>query len=313
MRRPGYLALIAAGFIGACATPQGAAAPSSLVPAMITVGPGRFVAGSTPDETRAAHYPEASAAREQPARVIIIPRAFAIGRTEVTRGEFAHFARATGWQPDGPCGFLADGPANRWDADLAHDWRNPGFVQTDRHPVVCVNLSDARAYARWLSQQTGRHFRLPSGVEWEYAARAGTTASRWWDDRETPSPCRYANVAGIERARAHNGGKVDPAKFFGCDDGFVETAPVASFRANPWGLHDMLGNVWEWTEDCLNADQTAAASDAGVRATDDCASHIDRGSSWTNSPKYVRAATQHPDLIGARNTVLGFRLVEDRP
>ncbi|MFM6829417.1 MAG: formylglycine-generating enzyme family protein [Novosphingobium sp.] len=316
MRLPGYLALIVTIFAGGCAALQDAprAVPA---PQMVTIMPGRFVAGSTPDETRSAHYPDIYAAREQPARSVIVQRPFALGRTEVTRGEFARFVRATGWRPDGPCGFLADGPTNLWDADTAHDWRNPGFAQTDQHPVVCVNLSDARGYAAWLSQHTGRRFRLPSGTEWEYAARAGTTASRWWDDAEAggemQDPCRNANVSGAERARAHNGGSVDPAKFFACEDGFVETAPVASFQPNPWGLHDMLGNVWEWTEDCLNADQAAASSDTAARTMGDCASHIDRGSSWTNSPKYVRAASQHPDLVGARNTVLGFRLAEDLP
>jgi formylglycine-generating enzyme required for sulfatase activity len=281
------------------------------VPEMVRIAPGRFVAGSDPAETDAVHYPALNAAREQPARTVTVARAYAIGRTEVTRGQFARFVAATGWKPDGPCGFLADGPSNRWEADTAHDWRNPGFAQTDAHPVVCVNLADARDYARWLSAETGRHFRLPSNTEWEYAARAGTTAAQWWGKRPAAETCRYASVAGSERARAHNGGVLDPEKFFPCDDGYVETAPVASFKPNPWGLYDMIGNVWEWTEDCLNADQKGAPGDTSARITGDCASHIDRGSSWTNSPKYVRSAAQHPDLVGARNTVLGFRLVED--
>lgn len=269
-----------------------ATAERPIVPRMVRLPAGSFVAGSPKSETDAVHYPAANAAREQPQRVVVIPRRFAIARTEVTRGAFARFVADTGWRPDGPCSVLADGPSARWVADAAHDWRDPGFVQTDRHPVVCVNVADAIAYANWLSQKTGRAFRLPTGDEWEYAARAGTTAALPWRD----SICRHANIGDIARARAHNRGVVDPAIFTACDDGHVTTAPVASYRANPWGLHDMIGNVWEWTSDC-----------EGV----DCASRIDRGASWGNSPKYVRVAARHPDLVGARTSVLGIRLVED--
>jgi formylglycine-generating enzyme len=268
---------------------------AAAAPAMVRIEPGRFVYGSHAAETKAAGYPDTLAAREQPARVVTIVKAFAIGRTEVTRGDFARFVRATGWKPDGPCSTLVDGPANRWVADPAYDWRNPGFTQTDRHPVVCVTIADANAYARWLSGDTGRSFRLPSGPEWEYAARAGTATPRWWIDG---NDCAYANLSDRRRAQAHNQGNLDPAKFFACDDGHIFTAPVASYRPNAWGLYDMLGNVWEWTSDCL---------------TPDCASYMDRGASWTNSPRYVRAAARHPDLTGARTTVLGFRLVEDLP
>lgn len=265
------------------------------LPDMVRIEPGRFVAGSSQAETDAAGYPRADAAREQPVREVAIPRAFAIGRTEVTRGEFARFVAATRWTPDGGCSFLADGPTNEWNTDAKHDWMQPGFAQSDDHPVVCVNFSDAVAYARWLSAATGRRFRLPSGDEWEYAARAGTSGARWWGEG---ADCAHANLSDASRARAHNRGEADPTKFFACDDGHAATAPVASFRANPWGLHDMLGNVWEWTTDCL---------DPG------CTSRIDRGASWTNSPRYVRAATRHPDKADARTSVLGFRVVEDRP
>jgi formylglycine-generating enzyme required for sulfatase activity len=283
------------------------------VPAMVRIEPGHFIAGSTPEETDAVHYPALNAAREHPAREVTIAHAYAIGRTEITRGQFARFVRATHWQPDGPCSFLPDQFGAKWTSDAAHDWLHPGFVQDDNHPVVCVNLADARAYAAWLGTMTGRHFRLPSNVEWEYAARAGTTTAHWWDNRaDRSNPCAFANLSDISRARKNNHGIVDPSGYFACNDGYATTAPVASFLPNPWGLYDMLGNVWEWTEDCLNADQIGAPTDTRARVGD-CASHMDRGSSWGNSPKYVRAAAQHPDLVGARTSVLGFRLVEDLP
>ena len=289
------------------------AMPAPDMPTMVHIAPGRFVAGSSPAETDAVHYPALNAAREQPEREVTITRAYAIGRTEVTRGEFARFVHATHWRPDGPCSFLPATLGVKWTADRKHDWRHPGYVQNDRHPVVCVDLADAESYAAWLSGITGHHFRLPSNVEWEYAARAGTTTPHWWDNRaDAANPCAFANLSDLSRARADSHGGAHPAPNFACDDGFAATAPVASFLPNPWGLYDMLGNVWEWTADCLNADQRDAPTDARARGGD-CASHIDRGSSWGNSPKYVRAAAQHPDLVGARTVVLGFRLVEDLP
>ena len=265
----------------------------SPLPEMVRIRPGVFSAGSTPHETRTAGYPDELARHEQPLRRVRIRAGFAIMRTEVTRGAFARFAAATGWKPDGPCSHLVDGPGNRWSAEWSTNWRNPGFVQDDRHPVVCVSLADAKAYAKWLSTETGRRFRLPTCDEWEYAARAGARGPRWWSGG---AECGHANLSDRRRAQAHNGGSIDAARFFACDDGHVFTAPVGSYRPNRWGLHDMLGNVWEWTTDCVDSA---------------CVSAFDRGASWTNSPRYVRAATKHPERADARTTVLGFRLVED--
>lgn len=297
------------GCFGAVLPIGSAHARHSTIPVMVRILPGQFVAGSPSAETDAVHYPQESAGREQPQRRVTVARAFAIGRTEVTRGQFAAFVAATGWKGMGACSVLADASGNAWHADPNANWHNPGFAQTDRHPVVCVDLADAENYARWLSTRTGRRFRLPSNTEWEYAARAGTTTSVWW--APSASPCRYANVSDAARARVHNRGIADPTKFFRCNDGHVGTAPVGSFRRNPWGLYDVIGNVWEWTADCVNSTQMDAPGDTRPRRDGDCASHINRGSSWVNSPKYVRAAAQHPDLVGARTSVLGFRLVED--
>lgn len=280
------------------------------IPAMVQIAPGQFVAGSASAETDAVHYPPENAAREQPQRLVTVARTFAIGRTEVTRGQFAAFVKATGWKPDGPCSFLSDGPPPRWAADMAHDWQHPGFAQTDGHPVVCVNVADATAYAAWLGKRTGRHFRLPSNTEWEYAARAGTTTAVYWGNRPPGEACTYANVLDVSSVRLHFQGAADPATTFPCDDGYPDTAPVATFRPNRWGLYDMIGNVWEMTLDCLDATQVDAPTDTAPRTDGDCGSHIDRGASWTNTRKYVRVAAQHPDLTGARTSVLGFRLVE---
>jgi formylglycine-generating enzyme required for sulfatase activity len=282
-----------------CLAPSAVAARiRPVVPEMVRVPAGTFVAGSTPAETQAAGYPAEAAAREQPQRSVVIPRTLAFARTEVTRAAFARFAAATGWRSDGPCGWLADARANRWVIQGSRDWRDPGYPQTGRHPVVCVSFADAQAYARWLSRETGRRFRLPTGDEWEYAARAGTRTRYPWGDDAAPAICRHGNVADRARARANGADGSDVRAYMPCDDGFAATAPAGSLAPNPWGLHDMIGNVWEWTTDCLDAS---------------CISRVDRGASWTNSPKYVRIAARHPDLAAGRTSVLGFRVVEDLP
>jgi formylglycine-generating enzyme required for sulfatase activity len=250
------------------------------------------------------------ALREQPPINVRIAHRLGVAKFEVTRAQFSVFARETRWNPDGPCAVLEDGPENRWGPRADRDWRNPGFDQTDQHPVVCVNIKDAVAYTDWLSRKTGHRYRLPSGGEWEYAARAGATTARPWGT-QISGACEVANGSDISRANAHNRGALDPARFFPCNDGHVYTAPVGSFKANAFGLHDMLGNVLEWTSDCLNTRQDNAFTDGRARRTGDCQSQINRGGAWNNSPKYVRFATQHADLIDDRNSVLGFRVVRE--
>ena len=253
-------------------------------PEMVIVPAGSFVAGSTAAESAAENLPHDLALREQPPKKITITGSFAIGKFEVTRGQFSMFVRDTQWTPDGPCAVLEDGPENRWRARADRNWRNPGFEQTDLHPVVCVNVKDALAYTDWLSRKTGHRYRLPSGGEWEYAARADSSVTRPWSD-QAAAACEHANGSDISRANAHNRGVADPARFFLCTDGHVYTAPVGSFKPNAFGLHDMLGNVLEWTSDCLNTSQADAFFDGRARRTGDCQSQINRGGAWNNSPK----------------------------
>ena len=279
-------------------------------PALNRIPAGQFLAGSTAEETLREHVDAELAAREQPQILVMVSRPFAMSIYPVTRQQYAGFVGETHWRGNGACATLLDGPSNRWGPEVRLNWRHPGFTQTDRDPVVCVNLQDATQYATWLTHKTGRRYRLPTGAEWEYAARAGaTTARTWGDGRE--AACLYANVSDISRAKADNHGVVNPEHFFSCNDRFVRTSPVGSFRPNAFGLYDMLGNVWEWTADCLDADQRDAPSDTTARTSGNCESHVDRGGAWTNSPKYVRFGVHHPDLVTTRDTVLGFRVVRE--
>ena len=157
-------------------------------------------------------------------------------------------------------------------------------------PVIHVGWDDAHAYVSWLSRSTGATYRLPSEAEWEYAARAGTrTVYSWGDD------------TGQGRANCRDDH---------CADGFPNTAPVGSFRANPWGLHDVHGNVSEWVQDCLDNARSyiRAPSDGSAWEYENCGRRMLRGGSWENSPPYVRVASRRGDASDARRHGLGFRI-----
>ena len=170
-----------------------------------------------------------------------IRQPFAVGKYEVTRGQFAAFVQATGHDTSKGCWEWT----GEWKQNASNSWRSPGFGQTDRDPVVCVSWEDAKTYVAWLSERTGHQYRLPSEAEWEFAARAKTTTMRpWGDDRDNKAGCAYANGADLTAKE-----KFSDWRTMDCRDGQVYTAPVGSYSANGFGLHDMIGNAWEWVED----------------------------------------------------------------
>ena len=192
-----------------------------------------------------------------------------------------------------------------FDKDPAKDWRNPGYAQDDTHPVVCVSWEDASAYARWLGEKTGKAYRLLTEAEWEYAARAGTATARFWGD-DAKRSCDNANGADLA-AKAEVPGAADwPVA--ACNDRFAYTAPVGSYRANAFGLHDMLGNVWEWTQDCWNANYSGAPADGSAWATGDCSLRAVRGGSWEDAPVGLRAAYRVGSPTVIRVYIRGFRV-----
>ena len=165
-----------------------------------------------------------------------------------------------------------------------------GWSRTGR-PVVNVSWSDAGAYAEWLSGETGRRYRLPSEAEWEYAARAGAATAYSWGDE-------------LRR---------DAANCNGCGSQWDNdrTAPVGFFPPNPWGLHDMHGNVWEWTLDCRNDDLAGVPSDGSARSAGDCLRRMLRGGSWSNRPEGLRAARREWDEVALVAAEIGFRVAAD--
>ena len=238
---------------------------------------------------------------EGPVHEVTIEVPFAIGVYEVTVAEFGRFVNETGYSAGSSCRTYEDGEAK----DRAdRGWRNPGFGQSGRHPVTCVSWDDAQAYAAWLSQETGEEYRLPSESEWEYAARAGTLKARPWGEGES-GQCRHANGADASAKDRYSSWWSWSAA---CRDGHVHTAPVGSFAANGWGLHDMLGNVWERTEDCWNDSYAGAPSDGSVWEVGNCAERVSRGGSWGVEPSYLRAANRYGYSTGIRVSDVGFRV-----
>lgn len=275
-------------------------------PEVIVIPAGSTEVGAGSEEhLREGATPE-MIARESPVHRVTIPKLLAIGRYEVTRGEFAAFVAATGRDQNG-CTVMA-GNGRGYSREADRSFRDPGYVQTDRHPVVCVNWDDASAYTQWLSVKTGHRYRLPSEAEWEYAARAGTETARWWGDTRDGA-CANANVQGLDRFSREEEATAKPETYFQCRDGFENTAPVGSFKPNGFGIYDIHGNVWEWTADCHDGDVQRAMPDGTAYAGGACLGHMDRGASWQNSPRYVRSAARHKDMTGERNLILGFRVV----
>ena len=222
-----------------------------------------------------------------------IAKPFAVGRFAVTRGEFAAFVAATGHKTDGGC-YVYTG--SEWKQQADRDWRTPGFSQNDRHPVVCVNWNDAKAYVAWLSIHTSKTYRLLSEAEREYVARAGTTTPFWWGATISTSQANYNG----EYTYA-GGSKGEYRK---------STVAVDTFAANPWGLYNVHGNVWEWTEDCWNERNAGNPGNGSARTSGDCGSHVLRGGSWIGYPRSLRSASRSWSPPADRTNIVGFRVAK---
>ena len=266
-------------------------------PEMVVVPAGSFLMGSPHDE-------EKRQKDEGPRHRVTIAKPFAVGKYEVTRREFGAFVHASGHVMGGGC-WVYDSGERKWKRDGESSWRSPGYEQTDLDPVACVSWRDAQAYVNWVSDKTGKRYRLPSEGEWEYAARGGTRRSRYWGD-DASAQCTHANGAdGTLKAHYSDW----PWVVASCRDGFVHTAPAGSFSANGFGLHDVLGNVWEWVEDCWNERYVGAPSDGSAWTDGNCARRVLRGGSWGNLPNgasVLRSAQGAGQ--GNRNNGNGFRV-----
>ncbi len=254
--------------------------------------------------------PETEAGRSDDEKLhrVRIAKAFYLGIHEVTRGQFAAFVKETGYrteaESDGMGGYGVDEQGN-FPQKPAYTWRTPGFSQTDEHPVVLVSWNDAGAFIRWLNNREQAEYRLPTEAEWEYACRAGTTTSYSNGD----NPEQLALIGNIADASLAGKFAAWPWPIIAARDGYVFTAPVGSFLANGFGLHDMHGNVWEWCQD--GYDPGAYNSRTGITADPFVKSGTYRvlgGGSWGTGAADCRAARR--GINDPRNRTIndGFRV-----
>jgi formylglycine-generating enzyme required for sulfatase activity len=240
-------------------------------------------------------------------------KSFRLAKYETTVKQFRQFDEATGYQAKGDCWKLA---GNEWGMEVGQvAWDSPASASTEYHPVMCISWNDAHAYLEWLSRETGKHLRLPSEAEWEYAARAGSKARYPFAD-EPAALCKYANVfdrsgkAAIMRLTGKAGNAVN------CDDGAGFTSVVGMYEPNAFGLYDMLGNIGEFVEDSRHLSYEGAPAD-GSAWTSGCATFhggtmaIHRGGSYNNgaigaSPTY----RGHAGLHNRSSLGEGFRIAE---
>ncbi len=247
-------------------------------PEMVVIPAGRFTMGSPANE-------KDRSSDEGPQHEVSV-KSFALGKTEVT------FAQ--------------------WDACVAaggcsHRPGDEGWGRGTR-PAINVSWSDAQAYVKWLNTKTGKSYRLPSEAEWEYAARAGSTTARPWGNNAGDA-CRYANVYDATGERVNKFGW----ETHKCDDGEAKTAPVGKYVANGFGLHDMIGNVWEWVEDCHHDSYSGAPSDGSAWTSGKCDVRVLRGGSWRGGPGFARSARRSGGGSAERDVSSGFRLARMLP
>ncbi len=255
---------------------------------------------------------------EAPVHQVRITKDFYMGATEVTVGQFRAFVQQSGYVPEsiadgtGGYGYNAQYDASktrRQDAfegrNTRYSWLNPGFPQSEQHPVVNVTWHDAQALAKWLTQREGRTYRLPTEAEWEYAARAGTRTRYASGD----APESLPQVANTFDASATPYWPQFAVHALKANDGFAFTAPVASFVPNAFGLYDMHGNAWEWTQDLYDENYYAHSPVDDPQGAAEGNVYVRRGGSWHTWALYARSSYRNWNDPQTRYTLVGIRLV----
>ncbi len=273
-------------------------------PQMIVVPHGGFQMGAGDTEPGATDA-------ERPSHYVRFERGFAMAITEVTVSDFERYVKATNARPRATRrghSVVYDERSGNFIRRSGVDWRSDydGSRAMGNSPVMHVSVRDAENYATWLSEQTGRSYRLPSEAEFEYAMRGGNSGRYPWGDAGLP-PEGNGNYTGSRDVSPS--GRHWQNAFVGYGDGWWGPAPVATFQANAFGLHDLSGNLSEWVADCWHASYRRAPSDGAAWFNPGCRSRVIRGGNWANAPEQTRAAwrqSQDSDTTSAR---IGFRLV----
>jgi formylglycine-generating enzyme required for sulfatase activity len=262
-------------------------------PEMVMLPAGKFVMGSAGTES-------GRNAAEGPQHEVTIAKPFAAGKYEITVKEYDAFIADTGGVADG-------GGCNVWTAyghrfERDRSYKNPSFSQAPSHPAVCISWQAAATYANWLTMKTHHTYRLLSEAEWEYAARAGSTARYFFGDSEA-ALCEYGN--GADRTSAFLWGN------HLCSDGVgVQTSEAGRYKPNAFGLYDVIGNAAEWVQDCWHPSYVGAPPDGSPWMSGDCSNRVNRGGAWDNGPKDLRSATRGAFNMQGKDTI-GFRMARE--
>jgi formylglycine-generating enzyme required for sulfatase activity len=274
-------------------------------PTMIVVPAGSFMMGSPDNE-------DDRFSNEGPRHRVTFDRGFAMGRTEISVGEFSVFIQDTGYRTDAEragSSRVYDPRSGRMDRQNNITWRQDyvGDTADANLPVVHVSWNDAAAFAEWLSEQTGRNYRLPSEAEFEYALRAGTQSRYWWGEGSPRNVVE--NLTGD--------GDISPTSarwnvaFRRYNDGHWGPAPVGSFEPNPFGLYDMSGNVMQWTKDCWHDSFVRAPGDGSAWVNPGCDRRVIKGGSWSSTPAMARSAFRLSSTDDSTDMRVGFRVARD--
>jgi formylglycine-generating enzyme required for sulfatase activity len=275
-------------------------------PPLVVIPTGTFVMGSPADE-------EGHRSSEEPQRHVKIDTGFALGRDEVTVGEFRTFANDAGYTSDAEkagTSSIYDEESGRIIDRRGITWREDylGNKAADNFPVIHISWNDANAYVQWLSARTGKAYRLPSETEFEYTLRAGSTTGYPWGDGNPTQV--FGNFTG-DGDRSPRLRRAWAKAFPHYDDRNWGPAPVGSYPANKFGLHDIDGNVSEWVEDCWHDNYTRAPADSRAWFNPGCASHVVRGGSWGSSPDQERSAFRIAASSETRSARVGMRVARD--
>ncbi len=272
-------------------------------PLLVVIPAGQFQMGSPAGE-------EGGTERERPLTEITFAAPFAMARSEVTVAQFAAFVAATGYQTTAEGGRRGQhhdlGTGGFKEASVS--WRQD-FVGDDAQgelPVTHVSWVDAQAYASWLSEASGKTYRLPSESEFEYAHRAGSETPYWWGEDSPDEPLE--NLTG---SRDELQGLTWPDSFSRYGDGYWGPAPAGSFKPNPWNVFDLGGNLLEWAGDCFQDTLRDIPTDGRARQIRPCSVRSLRGGGWAVSPTMARAASRASAQAERSSPLIGFRVVRE--
>ena len=312
-------AMVALLALAACPARADDAAPRTVVNSigmrLVEIPAGEFMMGSGEDGAAiVAAFPDHDRDPEEfrdelPRHRVRITRPFLLGAHEVTIGEFQAFVAATGYRTeaerDGTGGWGYDPAVGRClGREPRFTWRDPGFEQTPRHPVLNVSWNDAQAFCEWLSRAEGRAYRLPTEAEWEYACRAGTTTRYACGD----DPAGLVQAARVLDPAGRNVKLHVQDVPIAADQAKPFPVAVGSYAANAFGLHDMHGNVWEWVADRYGAETYAPGSATDPTGPQEGPRRVRRGGGWNSFPIWARSSFRNWNKPDSRCVNLGFRV-----